>query len=595
MATQVQLGNFFSSNGKTVLGGVGGSGIDTKSLIEGLATAKRVPAVKLEDKVKVNESRTTALKEFQTLLSKLKDSANFLRNPPGVQNASDNVFEYTSATVASSTSVVASTYLSASAAPGATPQNYTINEITSVARAKKQTTGNFVIADTDTKVVYTTPGAGQFGAGTFTFKGKSITLADGDSLATVVSKFNQVSDDTGVTAGIVQVADGTYRISFTATSTGTDANFDFGAAGDATTDSVTSGAALLSNITFTTTQAASNAVFKVDNVEITRQTNSVADVIDGVTFNLNQIMPGGTTLDITVSADQQIAKNGVINFVNAYNDLKIFFSKQTQLDEDGTVSKDAVLNSDPVLRSTMNNVSAELSSIVDGLTGDYARLGDLGITFIDLPASADNPFTRNILTVDEGKLASALSTDFNAVRKVFEFSFTSNNADLTVFSRTNALNINDFTLNLNPATNTYEATYTKNSVTTTIQLDGTALSGGGYTLKGRSGTVLEGLTMVYGGSTAATITVKATQGIGDAVFNIANETLKENTGSLAADLTSISDNTKRLNEEIAKIDEQIERYRNQLLDKFGSLEAAISKVNSLLEALDAQAKARENS
>ncbi len=716
MVTSVQLGNFFTANGRSVLGSAGGSGIDTKAIIDGLVQAKSVPQQKLKDTVTLNGKKSDALSELQTLMSKLKDSANFLRNPPGVGNASDNVFKYTSATVTASTGVAGDTYMGVSSAAGASLQSYTINEITSVAQAKKQGTGNFVVADTNTSVVSATPGAGQFGAGTITIRGQNITLTAGDSLNTVVNKFNQVSADTKISAGIVQVGTGQYRMVFSATSSGLNTNFNLGDAGDLTPNSVTDPSSVLSHITFDTTQVAANAVFKLDGATITRQTNTITDVVDGVTFNVKQLTPGGTTLTASINPDQQIAKNGIINFVNAYNDLRIFAAKQMKTNDDGSAADDAILIGDTVLRSTLNSVGSELSRIVNGLSGNPNRLSDLGMSFADLPESKDNPFVRNIINLDEGKLDSALSSDFSSLRKVFEFTFTADNANLGVYSRTNALSISSMTLNLTfakattqdssafsiadanqpvvaavatpgmftagsvtikgatltlsdgdtlsqvidkfnaiktqtgiqaslktitpgvsygitftatatgtanafdlsdpgtvtdpssvfanvtfattqaAANSSYTASYANpNGSPASTDVDVTAITGGGYTIKGRSGTVLDGLVMIYSASSDASIAVSMTQGIGDRIYNIAEGVANVRTGTLKLEKDALQDSTDKLNEQITKYDNDLTTYRNQLLDKFAAMEKAISQVNSLLQSLDAQDKARNAS
>jgi flagellar capping protein FliD len=50
-----------------------------------------------------------------------------------------------------------------------------------------------------------------------------------------------------------------------------------------------------------------------------------------------------------------------------------------------------------------------------------------------------------------------------------------------------------------------------------------------------------------------------------------------------------------LEESVTRIDDQILTYRDQLLEKFSALEAAISTANQLLLLLDAQSNAQNNS
>jgi flagellar hook-associated protein 2 len=594
MVTQITLGNFFTQNGRTVLGGVSGSGLDTEGLINGLAEAKRIPAKQLEDKIAINDKRSAALSELRSLLGSFQDSANFLRNPVGFANAADNAFKYTSAAVSSNTSVSGSAYLSVLASPGAETQSYTINEISSIAKAKKQSSGSFAIVDPNASVVDPGPSADRFGSGTFTFNGQNITLAAGDSLNTVASKFNAVSDDTGVTASIIKISDGNYSLIFSAKETGLDSNFDLESPATITSDP--SGA--LSGIVFSLVQDASNAIFKIDNLEITRQSNSISDAIEDVTFNLiakTTTAVDPTELSVDITPDTSVAKNSIINFVNAYNDLRVFFSNQTKLDANGLYSEDAVLATNSVFRSILSKATENVSRQVAGLTGGIDSISDLGITLTDIPATATNPKVENILNVDESKLTSFLSSSFSSVKNVFGFNFSSDNSNLNAFKNSKNLDITDFTLTINPGTSTYQIDYLDGAGTPqTATLDAALFSdSSGYTLTGQSGTPFDGLVLLYTSTSVSTIDVSLSQGLADRIFNDLDSALDDDSGSLISDIEGVATQNQRYQDEIDKIDDQIEQYREQLIARYSALESALAKVNSVLQLLDALNKANQ--
>jgi flagellar hook-associated protein 2 len=325
MVSQVTLGNFFSSGGRTILGGTGGSGLDTQSIIKGLTDAKAFPATQLQDRIKINGERAAVLGEFQTLLSKLKDAANFLRNPPGINNQSSNIFTYTNTSVTSNTAVTGATYVTVATSPGATPQSYTIDSITRLAKSKKQATGSFVIASADTAVVKTAPAAGEFKAGTFTFKGVDITLSDGDTLNNVAAKFNTVSGNTGVVASVIKVDSTHYQLSFVATQSGTANNFDLT---NVEVVSLVDPDDVFDLVpTITDTQEVDDAEFSLNGTTIIRSSNNIADVVSGLTFTLFQTTPALTELTVDVKQDTDLIKDGVVNFVNSYNDFRTFVAK----------------------------------------------------------------------------------------------------------------------------------------------------------------------------------------------------------------------------------------------------------------------------
>ncbi len=599
MVSQINLGSFFSFGGKTVSGGAGGSGIDTEALVKALTDAKSIPATQLQDKIDVNGEMSTALGEFKTLFGKFKDAISILRNPPGVGNAADNAFKYRTANISSTTAVAGTDYLSVTVSPGAALQSYTVSEITSIAKARKQSTGNISIATADTAAVSATPAVGEFKAGTFTLNGQSITLTAGESLNSVAAKFNSVSDTTGISASIIKVASGTYQLSFSATKTGEDADFDFNNVSPAGT--LVDGTGVFTQVTITDKQQADNAVFKFNGASITRQSNTISDIVDGLSITIKQDMSAAplTEVNVDIVADQSIEKNSIINFVNLYNEVKIFSAKQSEVDDNGVYKDTAILSNSALLRNTMSSMGSILSSIVSGLGVDApSRLADIGLTFIDQEATTDSPRVRNLISVDDGKLTTAIANDADAVRKIFEFDFTTDNNSLRVFSRTNALQISDFDLTITPSTTTFEATYDNGSGPTTIDLDYTEIRNSttnlvtGYTLKGQAGTVLEGLVMVYTSTADGTATVKATQGVADKLFNVADAVLKTDTGTLAVELSALKDSDTRLKDNIDKINAQVEIYRQQLLDKFARLEQAISNVNTLLSSIQANDNAR---
>lgn len=591
MVSSVQLGNFFTSGNQNLVGG-GSSGLDTASLISGLIAARSIPITQLEDKVTLNDTKSAALNEYKSLVTKLKDASDLLRNVPGFNKQASNAFSYLSASVSSNTSVAGSNYLSVTVAPGTTAQSFSVDSITSLATTAKQSSPNFSVADANTAAVFTVAGANQLQAGTVTVNGAAITLSDGDSLNTVAAKFNAESDTTGIRASVIKVADNSYRLSFSATELGTGGNFDLEDPLFVTADPD----GVFSQIVFNAPQVATDAVFEIDGVPITRSTNSIDDAIDGVTLNLTQATPALTTLSVNVTPDTTVAKNAIIGFINAYNDIRIFSAQQTQLTDAGTYAEDAVLAGNGLLRSTGSALSSEVTRIVSGIAGtDLRSLADIGITFIDLPESEDNPYVRNVLTLDDSKLDSALTSKFDQVRKVFEFSMESDNADLQVYSRTNALSISSFTLNIDPGTNTYEASYTDSGGPQTVVLAAVPFAGGGgYTLVGQPGTALEGLTLLYGSTSAAAINVNVSQGIGDRLYNYTDNILTQNTGSLAIELNSLKTSNEKFQSDITRLNDQLETYRLQLLDKFGRLEKALSQVNTLLQSLDAQAQARNS-
>lgn len=603
VVAQITLGNIYNNGGRTVVGG-SQSGLDTEGIIKALTEARRLPADRLEDKNTALGVKTSAYNTLSSLLSRFQSAVDVLRNPPGVNNATQNIFQYRTAGLTSTGINAAGNYLGVSVVPGTPIQNFNVSEITQLAREAKQNTNSFFLGSTTEAVVAAngdaTPGA--LSAGTFSLRNVTpggdpidITLAEGDSLSAVVNKFNAVKDSTGIQANILKVANGVgnneYKIVFTATKTGETYGFDLSDPGTVLSDPD----GVLSQLTYAT-QTARNAIFVIDGVEVEREANTVNDVIDGVTFTLKQAMTDGTQINAEIRPDTDIVANAITQFADVYNEFRLFAAKQQEVGENGLPTDEAVLANETLMRTIISQVSSEMTRVVSGITGGQPeRFADIGLNFSNFAGDENNPATKNIMTVDTDKLASALATNFDGVRGLFEFTMTSDHPSLGVFARSNATSISNFVLNIDRTNEVYTATYVDSGgITQVVQLDGTPTAGtGGVALKGRVGTVLEGLELIFATSGDATIDVNLSQGYGDRLFNLMESIVNPSTGTLATAMKTIDDQVARNEKEIVDIDSRIEIYREQLLLQYSALEAALTQANQLLSLLDAQAQARQ--
>lgn len=605
MVTQITLGTFGTQNGKNVLTG-GASQIDTKGLIDALVQAKRQPAVRLETADKKLDGQTEALNKLKTLFTKLQTASDNLRNPPGVGVDAKNIFQYRTVSLSSANGSTASNYVDVTVTPGAAAQSYTIDSVTTLAAQTKQQSGNISIADTITASAVTAGTPGLFQPGTVNIRavdgtagGIPITLNNGDTLSTVAAKFNEVSSRTGIQATILTVAPGTYKLLFSATKTGTTYGFDLNATSPAPNAGIINdpSGVFAQFGAISTPQPAANASFSINGVPVTRESNSVSDVIDNVTFTLKQTFAPAGAITADVVPDTTLISNAVTAFADAYNDFRLFASNQFQLGDDGLPKDTSVLYNDPIFRDIVNGVSSEITRVVAGITGgNPSFLSDIGVTLDNFAGDSDNPETKNILTVDPDKLKAALLSNFDGVRKVFEYTQTSDNTNFATFKRSNNLaNVTGFQLVIDRTAGTYKATYNDPTLgSVTVDLTGAPITGGGLSLTGQAGTIFEGSQFVYAAAGDATINVSMTQGFGDRFYNLMDSYVNDSNGVVTQELTSIADNKKRNTDEITSIDDKLTAYREKLVEQYASLESAISSANQILQLLDAQANARNN-
>ncbi|MDB2415093.1 flagellar filament capping protein FliD [Rickettsiales bacterium] len=441
-----------------------------------------------------------------------------------------------------------------------------------------------------------------FRAGTFALGKADITLAEGDNLQVIKTKINALSSLTGVTAEILKVAENSYNLNLKSSNTGLDYAINRyntgGRAHDTSAGVMKMGGG---NVTFTQTQAAADSEFKLDGVTITRSSNSIGDALDNVTFSLlgdTKTAAPSTSLKVDISENNDVIKNGVIDFLNSYNDLRFFISKHEQREADGTLKEDAILGDDAILRDALNAINTSLSKTVAGLTeGNLKSLFEVGIDTINFPGDDTNPATSGVFVIDEAKFDSAIEAKFDQVRKIFAYDFVANSNDISVFKRSNKSTLTSFkididitraesdqvrVLDINTGATLFNMTFDRPKDNRGF------IIGTGGTLKGKAGTALEGMELVYTGDGTDVITVSsATQGVADYLYNSLDNFLDEN-GNLESTTDSLKTENERIQEDMEKALERISKERDRLIAEFSRLETFIASVNNTLSFFEAE-------
>jgi len=163
--------------------------------------------------------------------------------------------------------------------------------------------------------------------------------------------------------------------------------------------------------TFTATQTAADASVTVDGITYTRTSNTISDIITGVSLNLESL--GSGTLNIA-SDTTGVAAN-IQDFVDAFNTLVGYVDKQTAFDTETFTS--GVLFGNTAVQNLETNLRRTATGQVTGLAGNYEFLSQIGITTQD----------DGTLFLDDVKLDNALSADINNVVELF----TSTNGVIT--------------------------------------------------------------------------------------------------------------------------------------------------------------------
>jgi flagellar hook-associated protein 2 len=165
--------------------------------------------------------------------------------------------------------------------------------------------------------------------------------------------------------------------------------------------------------------AASDAQVTIDGVTVNSGSNTLTNVVGGMTLNLNKV--GTTTL--TVNRDNDAIKKKVTDFQKAYNDVIGYIRSNSQFDQE-TFQTGALFGD-----QTTSQVESALNSMLFGNagTGSIKNLAELGFGLDD----------QGKLELDQSKLDAAVNNQLDDVRKLFMATGTSLNNQLTYVSSSN--------------------------------------------------------------------------------------------------------------------------------------------------------------
>ena len=349
-----------------------GSGLDVQTIVSKLMAVEQQPLNALDSKVQNLQTQLSAYGQLNSSLTAFQTAIGKLNDP--------SKFKVYSATTSDTT--VASATADSTAVRG----NYNI-QVSRIAENHQMVSGQF--ADTGTTTV------GASGDNMTISVGSNAFTVDigGQTLSQVRDSINNATDNTGVTASIIQ--DGSsYRLLLASNDTGS---------ANALTLSY-SGADPLS-LTTLNTDRNGDAVFTPSDLDAsitlagqftsTSSSNNVSGVIQGVTLNL---LKSGT-ITLNVAQDTNTVQANVTSFANALSGL---FTTMSQLKSRGLQNDGGLLlNLEQDLRNALN------ASASTG--GQYNYASEVGLT-----TQADGT-----VAVDATKLTAALTKDFSSVAKLF--------------------------------------------------------------------------------------------------------------------------------------------------------------------------------
>jgi len=163
-----------------------------------------------------------------------------------------------------------------------------------------------------------------------------------------------------------------------------------------------------------------NAKFDFNGLTLQRNSNSVSDLVTGVTFKLNSVMQtSDTTVNMTVANNVSSIKTSVEDFISKFNDIYTFLRENTK----STLTGRGLLIADSNASSILNDLSAVSYTQVSGLSaGKLNMLNQIGITFSS--ASGLSISDSNLLESKIAEDASQVEAIFNSTNGIANTLYT---------------------------------------------------------------------------------------------------------------------------------------------------------------------------
>ncbi|QQR81108.1 MAG: flagellar filament capping protein FliD [Deltaproteobacteria bacterium] len=384
------------------------SGLDTKAIVEQLTQIKKGQIVDpISTQLNSYRTKKTALTPIQTALSALRATAKAL-------NDTNNEAYTKKKTDSSDTAKVKITATDSTKAVNGTYNITNIDHLAQPDRVIFQGVSNRSTA--------------QLGTGTIalTYDGTTTNITidtTNNTLDGIRGAIN--SANIGITASIINDGAGAtpYRLVLTSNDTGADA-------------AITQNLDSVLSLTLDPTSSdlinqPRDAAFTINSIVYSSATNTVADAIQGISFELLGVETTDT-ISLTVKQDTSAIIGNVSSFISSLNSARDSLKKAINPDSNNRFGP---LGRDRLLQDAYYEVG-RLSSRRVLSAGAYTSLAELGIT-------ADR---SGVYTVDTGKLTTILDQDVSVVRKIFQGTTLEDGLAEKIFNYTDTLTnpIGDF-------------------------------------------------------------------------------------------------------------------------------------------------------
>lgn len=357
------------------------SGID-RSTIDQLMEAEKMPLVGLASKKTDTTEKQNAWKDINTRLNSLFDKLKALQTDS----------TYTSKTSSSTNEDTVTMSVGSSAAPA----TYKIN-VESLATTSRVIGAQVTVEDNTTALSQT--GDLTITNGDPEALSTTISIGATDSLSSVMDKINEGTEETGIKATIIDK-----RLVLEDTKTG-NRNISVGG-------SAADGLGLVAKAENDfEMKLGTDAKFSINGIEVTRSSNTISDVIEGVSISLKNTHESGLTDTVTVGMDTKKTEDALKAFVDQYNSTMTFLEDKMAAGTPDAPATRGVLAGDGTLQRLHSSLRQMVTSSISNKDNtDISDISQLGVTTVDR-------FGK--LIFDSTKLKEHLESNMDNVKNFF--------------------------------------------------------------------------------------------------------------------------------------------------------------------------------
>ncbi len=397
--------------------------------------------------------------------------------------------------------------------------------------------------------------------------GRTIAITQGDhtlnttatTLGELVAEIN-ADADLGVTASTIQVTPGQYRMVLTANDTGTAGAFQ----------TVSTGW----GYGFVVTTAAQDAVLDVGGIAVTRSSNTIDDLVDGVTITLKDVTTSPVTVGVARDVDGIASKTkALVDLLNgALGEVKLRTAYNAETNQRSSLTGDA----------TARSLAQSLTSAMSNAVGSSA-LGSVGLAGIELGRDGTFKF-------DEAKFKAAYAADPAAVETLLTGGSTASSG--VTFERAGwRTQAGTHAIELSNDNGEWTARIGGEEATVTVNEDGSlrvAVSAVNERMGGMSVTISSGLAATATSTMAEVGTVTHDPGAASRLITATNRALDAVNGTLTTAEQSRTNRVQDINRQLEAWEIRLEKRELRLRQQYTALESLMGQLGNQATWLSGQ-------